>query len=39
VEKEWKWLEGNCNPADLGTRSKATPRDMIFGSEYQVGMP
>ncbi len=39
VEKEWRWLEGNCNPADLGTRSKATPRDMIFGSEYQVGMP
>jgi hypothetical protein len=39
VENEWRWLEGNCNPADLGTRSKATPRDMIFGSEYQVGMP
>jgi hypothetical protein len=39
VEKEWRWLEGNCNPADLGTRSKATPRDMVFGSEYQVGMP
>ncbi len=39
VEKEWRWLEGNCNPADLGTRSKAMPRDMVFGSEYQVGMP
>ncbi len=39
VENEWRWLEGNCNPADLGTRSRATPRDMIFGSEYQVGMP
>jgi hypothetical protein len=39
VENEWRWLEGNCNPADLGTRSKATPQDMIFGSEYQVGMP
>ncbi len=39
VENEWRWLEGNCNPADLGTRSKATPRDMVFGSEYQVGMP
>jgi hypothetical protein len=39
VEKEWRWLEGNCNPADLGTRSKATPQDMIFGSEYQTGMP
>jgi hypothetical protein len=39
VEDEWRWLEGNCNPADLGTRSKATPRDMIFGLEYQVGKP
>jgi hypothetical protein len=39
VEKEWRWLEGHCNPADLGTRSKATPQDMVFGSEYQVGMP
>jgi hypothetical protein len=39
VEDEWRWLEGNCNPADLGTRSRATPRDMIFGSEYQVGKP
>jgi hypothetical protein len=26
VEDEWRWLEGNCNPADLGTRSKATPK-------------
>ncbi len=34
VENEWRWLEGNCNPADLGTRSRATPRDMVFGSEY-----
>jgi hypothetical protein len=32
VEDKWRWLEGNCNPADLGTRSRATPRDMIFGS-------
>ncbi len=38
VENEWRWLEGNCNPADLGTRSRATPKDMIFGSEYQVGL-
>jgi hypothetical protein len=38
VENEWIWLEGNCNPADPGTRSQATPRDMVFGSEYQVGM-
>jgi hypothetical protein len=39
VENEWRWLEGNCNPADLGTRSRATPKDMVFGSEYQTGMP
>jgi hypothetical protein len=39
VEDEWRWLEGNCNAADLGTRSRATPRDMVFGSEYQVGRP
>ncbi len=39
MENEWRWLEGNCNPADLGTRSRATPKDMVFGSEYQVGMP
>jgi hypothetical protein len=39
VEDEWRWLEGNCNPADLGTRSRATPRDMIPGSEYQEGRP
>jgi hypothetical protein len=39
VENEWRWLEGNCNPADMGTRSRATPKDMIFGSEYQVRMP
>jgi hypothetical protein len=39
VESEWRWLEGNCNPADLGTRSRATPKDMVFGLENQVGMP
>jgi hypothetical protein len=39
VENEWRWLEGNCNPTDLGTRSRATPKDMVFGSEYQVGKP
>jgi hypothetical protein len=38
-EDEWRWLEGNCNPADLGTRSRATPKDMIPGSEYQKGRP
>jgi hypothetical protein len=39
VEDEWRWLEGNCNPADLGTISRATPRDMVPGSEYQEGRP
>jgi hypothetical protein len=39
IEDEWRWLEGNFNPADLGTRSKATPKDMIPGSEYQKGKP
>jgi hypothetical protein len=39
VEGEWRWLEGNCNPADLGTSSNATPQDMAPGSEYQVGKP
>jgi hypothetical protein len=39
VEDEWRWLEGNWNPADLGTRSRATPKDMIPGSEYQEGKP
>jgi hypothetical protein len=39
MEDEWRWLEGNCNPADLGTRSKAMPGDMISGSEYQEGRP
>jgi hypothetical protein len=28
VEEEWRWLERNCNPVDLGTRSNATPQDM-----------
>jgi hypothetical protein len=39
VEDKWRWLEGKCNPADLGTRSRATPGDMVFGPEYQVGRP
>jgi hypothetical protein len=39
MEDEWQWLEGNCNPTDLGSRSRATPKDMVFESEYQVGKP
>ncbi len=38
VEEEWLWLVGNCNPADLGTWSTATPKDLAPGSEYQEGM-
>ncbi len=39
VEDKWRWLEGNCNPADLGTRSRATPKDMVSRSENQEGRP
>jgi hypothetical protein len=39
VEKEWLWLVGNRNPADLVTRSNDTPQEMGPGSEYQDGMP
>jgi hypothetical protein len=38
VESEWFHLTGDCNPADLGTRTAATPQDIIAGSEYQEGM-
>jgi hypothetical protein len=38
MEEEWLWLDGNCNPADLGTRSNATPHDRAPDSEYRVGM-
>jgi hypothetical protein len=38
VEEEWLWLSGNRNPADLGTRSNATPQGMDPGLEYQDGM-
>jgi hypothetical protein len=37
IEEERLWLMGNCNPADLGTRSSASPRDLALGSEYQEG--
>jgi hypothetical protein len=39
VEGERRWLEGNCNPADLGMRSNATPQDMASKSEYKMGKP
>jgi hypothetical protein len=38
VESAWFRLTGGCNPADLGTRTAATPQDIIAGSEYQEGM-
>jgi hypothetical protein len=38
VEEEWLKLVVNCNPADLGTQSTATPKDLAPGSEYQEGM-
>jgi hypothetical protein len=34
IEDEWLWLERNFTPADLGTQSVATPRDLAQGSEY-----
>jgi hypothetical protein len=37
AEEEWRWLEGNCNPADLGTRANATPQDLTPESQYQIG--
>jgi hypothetical protein len=39
IEEEWRWLEGNCNLADLGTRSNATLQNKAPGSEYQTGKP
>ncbi len=38
MEEEWLWLVENCNPADLGTQSTATPKDMTAGSVNQEGM-
>ncbi len=38
VEEKWLWLVGNCNPADLGTRSTAIPKNLAPGSEYQESM-
>ncbi len=38
IEGEWLWFVRNCNPADLGTRSAAIPRDLAQGSECQEVM-
>ncbi len=27
-EKEWFWIPGELNPADMGTRPTVVPRDM-----------
>ncbi len=37
VEEEWLWLVGECNPANLRTRSTATTKVLSVGSEYQEG--
>jgi hypothetical protein len=38
MEKEWLWLVGDCNLADLGTRATATHESLCAGAEYQEGM-
>ncbi len=37
VENEWRWLEGNCNPADLGTRSRPRPRTWSLAQSIRWG--
>jgi hypothetical protein len=34
---EWLWIPGACNPADIGTRQRTQPEDLVLGSEYQCG--
>ncbi len=38
VEKEWYWLTGDWESADLGIRTAATPGDLVAGSDNQEGM-
>ncbi len=38
VDEEWLWLEGQCNPADLGTRPTVIPWNLVADSDYQEGM-
>ena len=37
VEKEWFWIPGTENIADLGTRDTVKPRDLESGTDYQLG--
>jgi hypothetical protein len=39
VDETWVDVTSRHHLADLGTRSRATPKDMIPGSEYQEGKP
>jgi hypothetical protein len=38
-EKEWFWIPGDCNLADMGTRPNVEPGDLQGGTDYQEGMP
>jgi hypothetical protein len=38
-EKEWLWIPGDCNLADMGTRPNVEPGDLEGGTDYQEGMP
>jgi hypothetical protein len=38
-KKEWFWIPGDCNLADMGTRPNLEPGDLQEGTDYQEGMP
>ncbi len=38
-EKEWFWIPGELNLADMGTRPTVLPKDMGPGTPYQDGLP
>jgi hypothetical protein len=38
-EKEWFWIPGDCNLADMGTRPNVELGDLQGGTDYQEGMP
>jgi hypothetical protein len=37
-EKEWFWIPGELNLADMGTRPTMLPKDMGPGTPYQDGL-
>jgi hypothetical protein len=37
-EKEWFWIPGDCNLADMGTRPNVEPGDLQEGTNYQDGI-